>query len=145
MKRNRTFSQKKENVKRKWFLIDARGETLGRIATVAAGLLRGKGKVTFTPHVDCGDYVIIVNAKEVEATGNKEEQKLYFRHSGYHGGHTLTSLGEMRKSHPERILTHAIEGMLPKNFLSARIMKKLKVFAGDKHPYAKQKTEQVKL
>ncbi len=145
MKRNSTFSEKEENVKRKWYLIDAKGRTLGRIATVAASLLRGKDKVTFTPHVDCGDYVVIINAKQVAVTGKKEEQKTYFTHSGYHGGHKLVSLEKMRRSHPERIIKHAVEGMLPKNFLSSRIINKLKVYAGAEHPYAKLKPEEIKL
>jgi large subunit ribosomal protein L13 len=144
MKRNSTFSEKEENVKRKWYLIDAKGKTLGRIATVTATILRGKGKATFTPHVDCGDYVVIINAKAVAVTGKKEEQKMYFTHSGYHGGHRLISLGKVRSTHPERIIRHAVEGMLPKNFLSSRIINKLKIYAGTEHPYAKLKPEEIK-
>ncbi len=118
MKRTTTSMIKHEDIKRKWFLIDAKGKTLGRVATVVAALLRGKGKTFFSPHMDCGDFVVIVNAQDIMVTGNKEEAKSYFTHSGFTRGDKLTSLKKTRATHPERILYHAIRGMLPQNKLS---------------------------
>ena len=136
---------KKGDLSRKWYLIDAKGKTLGRIATVAASILRGKNKPIFSSHIDCGDFLVIINAKEVAVTGKKEKQKLYFSHSGYPGGAKLTWLGKMRETHPERIVFNAVKGMLPSNKLSARVVKKLRVYAGSEHPHKAQSPEAVKL
>jgi len=143
MKRNKTLIVKADDIKRKWYIIDAKGKILGRIATVASSILRGKGKSIFSPHMDCGDYLIIVNASEVSVTGNKEEAKFYFTHSGYPGGHKMTSLAKTRAMHPERILYHAIRGMLPQNKLSDKVIGKLKIYAGSTHPHEAHKPESV--
>ncbi len=145
MKRGKTYTINKKDLLRKWYLIDAKGKTLGRIATVAAGILRGKEKGIFSPHIDCGDFLIIINAKDVVVTGKKEEQKTYFSHSGYAGGHKLIVLAKLRETYPERIIYHAIAGMLPKNKLSDQTIKKLKVYSGGEHPHAAQRPEQIKL
>jgi large subunit ribosomal protein L13 len=123
---------------RRWFLIDARAQVLGRLATQAAGLLRGKGKPSFTPHVDCGDFVIVINARHVRLTGDKEQKKVYHRHSGYPGGIRSRVAGEVRERFPERLVRDAIYGMLPKNRLGRRLASKLKVYAGADHPHAAQ-------
>jgi len=123
---------------RRWFLIDARDQVLGRIASEAARLLRGKTKASFTPHVDCGDFVIIVNAEHVRLTGSKDQTKVYYRHSGYPGGIRQLTAGRMRAAHPERLLRLAVTGMLPKNRLGRRLATKLKIYAGAEHPHAAQ-------
>jgi large subunit ribosomal protein L13 len=145
MKRPKTFVLKKEEITKKWYLLDAKGATLGRLSTAAADILRGKGKPTFSPHVDCGDFLVVINAKDVAVTGKKEEQKHYFTHSGYPGGHKLVSLEKMRQTHPERIVYKAVAGMLPQNKLSSRIITKLKVYPGSEHPHSAQKPETIKL
>jgi large subunit ribosomal protein L13 len=145
MKRFKTYILKKKEIKRQWFLIDAKGKVLGRIATLAANILRGKGKPTFSPHLDCGDFLVIVNAKDVAVTGNKESDKMYFTHSGFPRGHKLTSVKKMREKDPARILLHAIRGMLPPNKLSDQIITKLKIYPGEHHPHSPQKPEQIKL
>ena len=141
----KTFMQKKENIERNWYVIDAEGKTLGRVATKAAHVLRGKHKVTYTPYVDCGDYVIIVNADKVVLTGNKLEDKKYYNHSGYPGGTTFTTPQKMLATQPEKVVEIAVRGMLPKNKLGAQMYRKLNVYAGPEHPHAAQKPEILEL
>ena len=129
----------------RWYLIDAEGQVLGRVATTAAQLLRGKGKPTFTPHMDGGDFVVVVNAEKIVVTGTKETDKKYYRHSGYPGGLRETTLKEMRAKHPIRILEAAVRGMLPKNRLGERIYHHLKVYAGPEHPHEAQKPQRLEL
>jgi len=136
-----TFMQKSHEVERKWFVVDAAGKTLGRLSTEVATLLRGKHKPTFTPHVDCGDYVIVINANKIHLTGNKLEDKLYYRHSGYQGGLKVRTAGQMRENKPEQMLELAIKGMLPKGRLGRATGKKLFVYAGDQHPHVAQQPE----
>ncbi len=135
----KTYMAKFEPEKRKWYLIDAKGKTLGRIATQIANILRGKNKPTFTPHVDCGDFVVVVNAKYVKLTGRKLEQKKYYRHSGYIGGLKETTAADMLDKYPERVIVHAVKGMLPKNRLSNRLITKLKVYPEANHHHEAQK------
>jgi len=123
---------------RRWFVIDARDRVLGRVATQAAVLLRGKTKPGFTPHVDCGDFVVIVNAGHVKLTGAKEQGKVYYRHSGYPGGIRAQTAAKVRATHPERLLRVAVTGMLPKNRLGRRLATKLKIYVGPEHPHAAQ-------
>jgi len=134
----RTYSPKAGEVTRAWHVIDAEDVVLGRLATQAALLLRGKHKPTYAPHIDTGDFVVIVNAEKVALTGNKREQAFQYRHSGYPGGLRKQSFGEVLDSHPERLLEKAIKGMLPKNKLGRAMSKKLKVYAGPEHPHAAQ-------
>jgi len=129
-----TISQIKKN----WTVVDAKGQTLGRIATRIATLLRGKHKVEFTPAEDLGDFVVVVNAQEIAVTGDKENQKKYYRHSGYPGGLKTEVLKDVRKKHPERLIVSAVKGMLPKNRLQSRMLNHLKVYAGAEHPHAAQ-------
>jgi len=136
-----TFMQKSHEVDRKWYVIDAADKTLGRLSTEAATLLRGKHKPTFTPHVDGGDYVIVINADKINLTGNKLADKKYYRHSGYQGGLKVKTAEEMRTHQPERMLELAIRGMLPKGRLGRATGKKLFVYAGAEHPHAAQKPE----
>ena len=136
-----TFMANPNTIERKWYVVDAEGKTLGRLAAEVAKVLRGKNKPTFTPHVDTGDHVIVINAEKVRFTGKKLEQKTYFRHSGYPGGSTFVTLGNMLAKHPERIVEMAVRGMLPKNKLGAQIYRKLNVYAGPEHPHAAQKPE----
>ncbi len=137
----KTFMQKKEAVERKWYVIDAEGQTLGRLATKAANILHGKHKVTYTPHVDCGDYVIIVNAEKVVLTGNKLADKKYYNHSGYPGGLRERTAGLMIEKYPEEMVERAIKGMLPHNRLGRAMGKKLFVYAGPDHKHSAQKPE----
>ncbi len=139
--RTRTYSASASEAKagQRWYLIDAEGQVLGRVATTVAQLIRGKGKPTFTPHMDGGDYVIVINADKIVVTGKKETQKIYYRHSGYPGGLKSTSLRDMRAKHPARILEAAVRGMLPKSILGDRIYHHLKVYAGPDHPHEAQK------
>ncbi len=134
-----TYMQKKETVERKWYVIDAKGESLGRVASKAAHLLRGKHKVTYTPHIDCGDFVIIINAKSVNLTGNKLEEKMYYNHSMYPGGLRERTAKEMRDKYPIEMVERAVKGMLPHNRLGRTMYKKLFVYEGDTHPHAAQK------
>ncbi|MGB3308043.1 MAG: 50S ribosomal protein L13 [Thermomicrobiales bacterium] len=134
----RTYSAKPAEVTRNWFIVDAEGKTLGRLASAIAATLRGKNKPTYTPHVDTGDFVIVVNAEKVKVSGNKEADKNYYRHSGYPGGLKTTSLKEMRARHPERILENAVRGMLPRNTLGRAQFKKMKVYVGAEHPHGAQ-------
>jgi large subunit ribosomal protein L13 len=137
---------KEEAIKdRKWYLIDASDKVLGRVATAAASILRGKTKTVFTPHVDCGDYVLIVNAGKIKLSGKKLGQKVYFSHSGYPGGHRLALAADVLKKHPERILTSAVSGMLPKGRLGRAMLKKLKVIAGETHHFAAQKPQKIEV
>lgn len=126
---------------RKWYVVDAEGKTLGRLAAKIASVLRGKNKPTFTPGVDCGDFVVVINADKVELTGNKWKDKTYFRHTGYLGGVKLTPAWRMRETHPERMIEIAVKGMLPHNRLGRKLIRKLKVYAGPSHPHAAQKPE----
>jgi large subunit ribosomal protein L13 len=123
---------------RRWYVIDARDQVLGRVASEAAKLLRGKGKPSFTPHVDCGDFVVVVNAEHVRLTGPKERTKVYYRHSGYPGGIRAQTAGKLRSAHPERLLRLAVTGMLPKNRLGRRLASKLKIYTGPEHPHSAQ-------
>jgi len=136
-----TFMQKKETVERKWYVIDAEGKTLGRLATKAATVLRGKHKPTYTPHVDCGDYVIIINAEKVVLTGNKLEDKMYYNHSGFPGGLRERNAKTMIEKYPEEMVERAIKGMLPHNSLGRAMGKKLFVYAGADHKHEAQKPE----
>jgi large subunit ribosomal protein L13 len=129
---------KPNEVERKWYVIDAAGQTLGRLASEAAALIRGKHKPQFTPHVDTGDFVIIVNADKVHLTGKKLQKKKYYRHSGYPGGLKVTTAGDMLKNNPARMVELAVHGMLPKNRLGERLKLKLKVYAGPEHPHQAQ-------
>jgi len=131
----KTYMQKPADVKRQWHLLDAKGQVLGQIATQAAKLLIGKDKATFTPHVDGGDYVVVINAVEVAVTGKKEQDKMYYRHSGYPGGLKETNLANLRQKSPEIIIEIAVKGMLPKNKLQKPRLNRLKVFADNDHPY----------
>jgi large subunit ribosomal protein L13 len=134
----KTISAREEDVQHDWYVIDAQGQTLGRLATQTASILRGKHKPIYTPHVDCGDYVIIINAEKIHVTGQKMRQKKYYRHSGYPGGLTEISLRDQLQKFPNRVLEAAIRGMLPKNRLGRRMFKKLKVYPGPDHPHQAQ-------
>lgn len=136
-----TYMANPNTIERKWYVVDAEGKTLGRLAAEVAKVLRGKNKPAFTPHVDTGDHVIVINAEKVRFTGKKLEQKMYFRHSGYPGGSTFVTLGNMLAKHSERVVEMAVRGMLPKNKLGAQIYRKLNVYAGPEHPHAAQKPE----
>ena len=136
-----SFIAKPQEVERKWYVVDAEGKNLGRMASQIAAILRGKNKPTYTPHVDCGDYVIVINADKVAVTGKKRSEKIYKRHTGYPGGLRETTLGEMRANKPEEIILHAVRGMMPKGRLGRQMFKKLKVYAGPEHPHAAQKPE----
>lgn len=139
----RTYSAKSSDIQRAWFVVDAEGKTLGRLASAIAATLRGKNKPVFTPHVDTGDFVIVLNADKVKVTGNKETQHLYHRHSNYPGGLKTTTLRDMRERHPERIIESAVRGMLPRNTLGKQQFKKLKVFTGTNHPHAAQNPKEL--
>lgn len=139
-----TFMQKKAEVERKWYIIDATDLPLGRVASKAAHILRGKHKVTFTPHVDCGDYVIILNASNVKLTGNKLTDKMYYNHSGYTGGLRIRSAKEMKERYPEEMIERAVKGMLPKGRLGRQMYKKLFVYAGNEHKHLAQKPVEIK-
>lgn len=141
----KTYSAKAEDVERKWYVVDATGQTLGRMASRIATILRGKGKPYFTPHVDCGDFVIVVNAEKIHVTGKKMTDKLYHRHSGYPGGLKTLTLRQMLDRSPERVITLAVKRMLPKNNLGRHMLKKLKVYAGPEHPHEAQHPEPLEL
>jgi large subunit ribosomal protein L13 len=134
----RTFTAKKEKIERNWYVVDAQGQTLGRLASRIAPILKGKHKPIYTPHLDCGDFVIVVNAEKVRVTGRKLDQKNYYRHSGYPGGLSTISLRDQLGTHPERVLQAAVKGMLPKNRLGRQMIKKLKIYKGDAHPHQAQ-------
>jgi large subunit ribosomal protein L13 len=141
----RTFTGKTAEIERAWYVVDAEGKTLGRLASRIAPILKGKHKPIYTPHLDCGDFVIVVNADKVRVTGNKMDQKFYHRHSGYPGGLTSTSLRDQLSRHPERVLEAAVRGMLPKNKLGRQMIKKLKVYASDSHPHQAQQPKPLEL
>ena len=130
-----TKATKASDIKREWHLIDVKGKTLGRVGSEIAQLLMGKSKAYFVRNLDCGDYIVVVNAKDVKATGKKEEQKKYYRHSGYPGGFKVETLKELRVRKPENIITHAVKGMLPDNRLKDRMLTRLFVFSGSEHTY----------
>lgn len=141
----KTFSQKQADISREWFLVDAAELPLGRIATIIADKLIGKSKPTYTPHVDNGDYVVVINAEKLVVTGNKETGKIYYRHSGFPGGIKDATLAEVREKFPERIIEKAVQGMLPKNKLSADRMARMKIFAGAEHAHAAQTPKKVEV
>ena len=145
VKMTKTFSQKPADVQRRWVLIDASTAPLGRISTLISKHLIGKYKATYTPHVDGGDYVVVINAEKTVVTGNKETDKIYYRHSGFPGGIKDATLAEVREKFPERIIEHAVAGMLPKNKLSDGRMKRLKVYAGPEHNHTAQTPEKVEV
>jgi large subunit ribosomal protein L13 len=134
----RTYSAKAHEIQREWYVVDASGQTLGRLATRIASVLRGKHKPIYTPHVDCGDFVIVINADKVRVTGRKMDQKFYYRHSGYPGGLKQISLRDQLDRHPDRVIRLAVRGMLPKNRLGRQMIKKLKVYAMPDHPHQAQ-------
>jgi large subunit ribosomal protein L13 len=134
----KTYSAKPREIEQSWYLVDADGRTLGRLATEIAETLRGKGKPAYTPHVDTGDFVIVVNAEKIHVTGKKLEQKIYYRHSGYPGGLRERTLAEQLKRRPEEVIRKAVKGMLPKNKLASAQIRKLKVYAGPDHPHSAQ-------
>ena len=137
----KTYMPSASAIERKWYVVDAEGKTLGRLASEIAKVLRGKNKPTYTPHIDTGDYVIIVNAAKIKVTGKKMDQKIYFRHSEYVGGVKTATLREMLEKHPERVVEHAVRGMLPKGALGKQMYSKLHVYAGPEHEQAAQKPE----
>ena len=141
----KTFMQKKENIERKWYVIDAEGLNLGRVATKAATVLRGKHKPTFTPHVDCGDYVIIINAEKVNLTGNKLNDKMYYNHSGFPGGLRERNAKTMIENYPEEMMERAVKGMLPHGRLGRQMGKKLFVYKGADHKHEAQKPIEMKV
>ena len=136
-----SFIQKPAEVERKWYVVDAEGKTLGRMASEVAAILRGKNKPTFTPHVDCGDYVIVINAEKVQVTGKKRQEKIYKRHTGYPGGLRELTFEQLLEKHPEEVVKHAIKGMMPTGKLGRQMYKKLKVYAGPEHKHEAQKPE----
>ncbi len=141
----KTFSQKTADVSREWFLVDASELPLGRIATIIADKLIGKNKPTYTPHIDGGDYVVVINAAKLVVTGDKETGKIYYRHSGFPGGIKDATLAEVREKFPERIIEKAVKGMLPKNKLSPNHMGRLKIFAGEEHAHTAQTPKKVEV
>ena len=141
----KTYTARAEDMDQEWFLVNAEGKTLGRLASEIAQVLRGKHKPIYTPHLDCGDYVIVVNAEKVQVTGRKLDQKMYYRHTGYPGGIKSISLRNQLQKHPERVLQAAVRGMLPKNRLGRKMLKKLKVYAGDSHPHQAQQPKSLEL
>ena len=141
----KTYSAKPGEITREWYLVDAEGKTLGRLATQIADTLRGKQKPQYTPHVDTGDFVIVVNAEKIQVTGNKLDQKRYYRHSGYPGGLRSRTLREQLERRPTEVLRVAVKGMLPKNRLAAAQLRKLKVYAGPEHPHAAQAPKELEV
>lgn len=140
-----TFMANEANIDRKWYVVDAEGQTLGRLSSEIASILRGKHKVTYTPHVDTGDNVIIINAEKIYLSGNKEQDKIYYRHSNHPGGLKSVSAGELKENNPVRLLETSIKGMLPKSKLGEKQGKKLFVYAGAEHPHAAQQPENYEL
>ncbi|HEX7034786.1 MAG TPA: 50S ribosomal protein L13 [Pseudomonadales bacterium] len=141
----KTVSMRAEDVRHSWFVVDAEGKTLGRLATEVARRLRGKHKPEYTPHVDTGDYIVVINAEKVRVTGSKTTDKIYYRHTGYPGGLKARTFEQMQGSHPERIIEIAVKGMLPRNPLGRAMLKKLKVYAGNEHPHSAQQPEPLEL
>ena len=141
----KTISAKADDVKRDWFLIDADGKTLGRLATEIARRLRGKHKAIYTPHVDTGDYIVVINAEKIRVSGNKAKDKMYYRHSGYMGGLKVTNFSDMIENTPERVIEIAVKGMLPRNPLGREMYRKLKVYAGPQHQHAAQQPQPLEI
>ena len=141
----KTYMAKKSDIKRDWYVIDAEGQTLGRLAAKVATVLRGKHKAIYTPHVDCGDYVIVINAEKVNLTGNKLDQKMYYNHSGYPGGLRERNARTMKEQYPEEMVERAIKGMLPKGRLGRAMNKKLFVYRGSEHKHQAQQPKELKL
>lgn len=144
-KLQKTYSPKPGDIQRDWFVVDAEGQTLGRLSSGIASILRGKHKPLFAPHLDCGDFIVVVNADKVVVTGSKEQSKMYYRHSGFPGGLSEMSFAEMRERFPERIIETAVKGMLPKNKLGRQMFSKLKVYAGPDHPHAAQNPQPLQI
>ena len=145
MKANKTTMPKGKDIQQKWYVVDADGKVLGRLASRVASILRGKHRPEFAPHMDLGDHVIIVNADKIRVTGRKAQQKYYLRHSGYPGGLKKIPYMRVLREHPERILYHAIKGMLPHNRLGRKLMKKVRIYAGPEHPHQAQQPEPLEL
>jgi large subunit ribosomal protein L13 len=141
----RTFTAKTAEIKRQWYVVDAQGQTLGRLASKIAPILKGKHKPTYTPHLDCGDFVVVVNVDKVRVTGRKLDQKFYYRHSEYPGGLKSINLRDQLAQHPDRVLLAAVKGMLPKNKLGRQMIKKLKLYAGETHPHQAQQPKSLTL
>lgn len=141
----KTFSAKFEDVKRSWYIIDASDKTLGRLASTIASYLRGKHKPEYTPHVDTGDYIVVINAEKIKVTGNKADAKLYYRHSGQVGKLKTTNFADLLRTFPSRVISFAVKGMLPKNSLGRSMLSKLKVYAGSEHPHAAQQPENLEV
>ncbi len=141
----RTYSAKASDIQREWWVVDAAGQTLGRMATRIATILRGKHKPMFTPHMDCGDHVIVINAGKIQVTGKRLDQKVYYRHSGYPGGLKSITLRDQLQKHPTRAIQLAVRGMLPKNRLGRQMIKKLRVYASDTHPHEAQQPKVLEL
>jgi len=141
----KTISMRAEDVQRSWYVIDANNQTLGRLATEVARRLRGKHKAEYTPHVDTGDYIVVVNADKVRVTGNKTTDKMYYRHSGYPGGIKSVSFQKLRETYPDRIIEKAVKGMMPRNPLGRAMLRKLKVYAGPEHPHSAQQPEPLEI
>jgi len=141
----KTYIPKPEDVQRKWWVVDAEGKVLGRLASEIATVLRGKRKPLFSPHIDAGDFVVVINADKIRLTGNKEEKKQYFRHTGYMGGEKFIPFKEMIATHPERVIELAVKGMLPKNNLGRLMRRKLKVYAGPNHPHEAQQPQPLEI
>ena len=141
----KTYSAKAETVKREWFVVDATDKILGRLSTEIARRLRGKHKPEYKPHVDTGDYIVVINAEKIRVTGNKESDKLYQHHTGYIGSLKTVNLATLRKNHPDRIIKQSVKGMLPKNSLGRAMFKKLKVYAGSTHEHAAQQPQPLEI
>ena len=141
----KTFSAKPEEVSRSWYVVDASGKTLGRLASELAKRLRGKHKPEYTPHVDTGDYIVVINADKIRVTGNKLQDKIYYRHTGYIGNLKSTRLGTLMSTAPEQVLTKAVKGMLPKNSLGRSMLRKLRVFAGPEHSHTAQQPQALEI
>ena len=141
----KTYVTKPAEIQRKWYVVDAEGETLGRLASRIAVILRGKHKPIYSPSVDCGDYVIVLNAEKISVTGQRLDQKVYYRHSGYPGGISSITLREQLQKHPTRPIESAVKGMLPKNKLGRKMLKKLKVYTGSEHPHQAQQPVELEL
>ncbi len=143
--KQKTFVTKPAEIERDWWVVDAEGKTLGRLATQIAVILRGKNKPIFAPNVDAGDYVIVINCEKVVTTGNKLDDKMYYRHSRYNGGLSSITLRRQLEKHPDRVIQLAVKGMLPKNALGRQMMRKLKIYAGDTHPHSAQNPKTLEL
>lgn len=141
----KTYNLKNEEIERKWYLIDAKDKNLGRLCTEVAKILRGKNKPSFTPHLDCGDYVVIINADKIKVTGNKLKDKKYYRHSGYVGNLKVTNLEKMLEKSPEFVIRNAVKGMLPRNTLGRKMLKKLKIYRGEENKHSAQKPQKIDL